>query len=278
MTRNDADDASIFDLDTDDTEDTELDEDTETPDEDTDFLFDDPEEGQEGEVTPEEVAAPAVPDRMDRFLDLMERNFPQQQPAPQVESAAWVDPFERAENKARLAELQAEAMYDPEKLEAYSAFREELFSERIEHKVAQGFAAQNAMQSNVAGLSRARDAVFAEVQGKYKFVDKAGFDEAVDEFVAEQFDGDTANFALALRDPKVGPKLKKALTQSAVAHAVDKRAGAQKPGKQKPAPAQPARRTAQKGAPARQPRYETEDVDYMTIAERAFYAKPKPKK
>lgn len=288
MTRND-DDSSIFDsLNPDLDTDTDLDEQEEQDEQDSgdldDFLFDDPEdEGQDGDEQPaqEEPAAPAAgDDRFNRLLDMFEKSLTPQAQMPAPTQDAYVDPFERPDNKARLAALKAEAVYDPDKLEEWGAFHAELLMERMEHRTAQRFAQQTAMQSQVGSLGRARDAHYAEVTATYAFVDKGTYDEAVDEFIEEQFEGNQANFALALNDKAVGPKLKKALRQAAVALATDKRLQARKPGVQKKAPAQPARRTAQQpSVPARrEARYETEDVDYMALAERAYFAKPKARK
>lgn len=87
-------------------------------------------------VTPPVDLAAQVAALTDTFRQSME--FQRQQAERQAQPApppAWVDPYDRPENTAKLDDLEERASFDPEARAALRTFRRQLDDERMEHRL-----------------------------------------------------------------------------------------------------------------------------------------------
>lgn len=222
-------------------------------------LEDEPEQ-EEQESTEEEEPAAAAP--VPTSLDLLTQQVTElaqmqaarlrqeQQPAPTQAPPAWVDPFDREENKARLAELEGPAMFDLDKFRELRQFERDLQAERSQHQLDVQLSQQMGKLNGLSQLNTVRDQHLVEIRKNgAAYVDKSAYDSATEEFIKDVLNGDRAQYAELFAGSE---QVRRQIANNAKVHAFEARqkktaAPAAKP---KPAPRSAARPSGAVSAPA----------------------------
>lgn len=140
------------------------------------------------EVTPEAVtsdtpevveAAPAQPDLTQQVAELVQlqkqeyeaRLNQQRQAAAPPPPPAWVDPFERPENVAKLSELEERATWDPSALREMRSLERQWMDERTDHRMEQREAAIRQEMQGAQTYQQAKAQVLTSAQQYGDLVD-----------------------------------------------------------------------------------------------------------
>lgn len=141
------------------------------------------------EVTPEAVttdtppevveAAPAQPDpweKINQLADLQRQQLEfqmsqRQQAAAPPAPPAWVDPFERPENVAKLSELEERATWDPSALREMRSLERQWMDERTDHRMEQREAAIRQEMQGAQTYQQAKAQVLTSAQQYGDLVD-----------------------------------------------------------------------------------------------------------
>ena len=98
----------------------------------------------------------------------MQRELLERQPQPQPQAAPqWVDPAERPENQARLADLYQRLAYDEQAQREFNQLQAQMTNERVQYQTAQQIAAVQQQMQFMYAAPQVQQSAFAEVQGQY---------------------------------------------------------------------------------------------------------------
>lgn len=160
----------------------------------------------ESDLTPEpEVETPAAADPMaqvQEVVQMMRENAELQrqqlQPAP-AQPAAWVDPYDRPENVAKLDELEERVTYDASARAELRAFKRSLDDERLDYRVAQREQTLRAELTAGQQVQQVRQTLQTEAMRHGDLVDVTTLHELENEVLRDSPDHVRAQ---ALSDPK----------------------------------------------------------------------------
>lgn len=223
-------------------------------------------------AAPEAPAAPDPWEKINRLAELQAQQIELQRAqmeraAAPPPPAAWVDPYDRPENSARLEQLEEDASWNPEARKELGKLRRTLDDERLDYRVSQRETALRQELQAASQVQQVQGTLLQEARQYGELVDETALNEVMGEVFAGQADHVRAN---ALQDPA----LRQLIVQAAAGRRV--LAGEQRPPNapaRAPAPPTVQSVAAARTAPSKAGPGEWADPEYMNSALEAAYGK-----
>ena len=175
---------------------------------DNDAGADEPEEDSPAEPAqqPPVPPVPAPPTAMDRMAEQM-ATFLERQSAPAVQQApaapVYVDPFERPENVAILADLEERAIFDVDAARQLRVLERKLDRESSDYRLNQALGQERSRLTGLTTLQSQREEAYTSLKATAPYVDRGSFDTAEAAFIKDVFGGDMAAYASAASQPLI---------------------------------------------------------------------------
>ena len=158
------------------------------------------------DAAPSHPPVPAPPTAMDRMAEQM-ASFLERQAAPAVQQApaapVYVDPFERPENVAILADLEERAIFDVDAARQLRVLERKLDRESNDYRLNQALGQERSRLTGLTTLQSQRDEAFTSLKAAAPYVDRGSYDTAEAAFIKDVFGGDMAAYASAASQPLI---------------------------------------------------------------------------